>query len=80
MPQKLRNHFGENKRIHFPKQFQKRNKKLGTTKLLLQASQATYKWCWFSFMMSSCIFYIQGISFIILLLDFNDFYFLLYIF
>ena len=42
---------------------------------LAKASQAIYKWRWFSSMMSSFIFYIQIISFIILLLDFKDFYF-----
>ena len=33
-----------------------------------------YMWCWFSNIMSSCIFYIQSICFVILLLDFNNFY------
>ena len=51
-----------------------KNQKLGTTKLPLQASQAIYTQYWFSSMMSSCIFYIQSIGFIVLLLDFNDFY------
>ena len=56
----------ENKWIHFSEQFQKRNQKLGVTKLPLQALQAIYKCCYFSSMMSSYIFYIQSISFIIL--------------
>ena len=44
-----------------------------TTKVLLQASQAIYKWCLFSSIMYSYIFYIQSICFIILLLDFYVF-------
>ena len=44
-----------------------------TTKVLLQASQAVYKWCLFSSIMYSYIFYIQSICFIILLLDFYVF-------
>ena len=53
---------------------EKRNQKLGTTKLSLQASQAMYKWYWFSSMMFSYIFYVQSICFIILLQDFNALY------
>ena len=44
-----------------------------TTKVLLQASQAIYKWCLFSSIMYSYIFYIQSICFIILLSDFYVF-------
>ena len=47
--------------------------KNNTTKVLLQASQAVYKWCLFSSIMYSYIFYIQSICFIILLLDFYVF-------
>ena len=61
------NSSGKNKSIHFSKQFQKRNQKLSATKLPLEASQAVYKWCWLSSMMSSCIFYIQSISYIFVL-------------
>ena len=79
-PKKLGNRSGKNKWNHFSKHFQKINQELGTTKFPLQASQVTYKLCWFSSMMSSCIFYIQSVSFIILLLGFNDFYFLFWYF
>ena len=57
-----KNRSGENKSIYFSKQFQKRNQELGMTKLPLQASQETCKWCWFSSMMSSCIFNIRSIN------------------
>ena len=79
-PQKLRNRSGKHKWINFSKQFQKRNQKLGATKFQLQALQAVYKWLSSSSMMSSCIFHIQTVRFIILVLHFNDFYFFVSIF
>ena len=62
MPKKLGNRSDTNKRIHYSKQFQKKNQKLCTTELPLEASQAMYKWCWYSSIMSIYIFYIQGIK------------------
>ena len=50
------------------------NEKLGTTKLPLEALKAIHEWCWLSSMLSSCIFYIQTVYFITLLLYFDDFY------
>ena len=77
-PQKLGNRSCKNKWIHFSKQFQKRYKKLGTKKLPSEASQPIYKWCWFSSMMPSCIFYIQSISYI-LIVDVSIIYIYIYI-
>ena len=79
-PKKLRNRSGKHKWINFSKHFQKRNQKLDATKFQLHALQAIHKWCCFSYMMSSCIFYIQTIRFIILVLHFNNFYFFVLIF
>ena len=79
-PKKLGNRSGKNKWNHFSKHFQKINQELGTTKFPLQASQVTYKLCWFSSMMSSCIFYIKSVRSTILLLGFNDFCFLFWYF
>ena len=47
---------------------------IGYHKTALQALQAIYNRCWLSLMMSSCIFSIRAICFIILLLDFNNVY------
>ena len=61
-------------KFNSPNIFQKGNQKLSTTKLPLQASEAVYKWCLFSPIISSCICYIQSICLTMLSLDFNNFY------
>ena len=53
--QNLGNSSEKNKWIQFSNQIQKRNQKLGTTKLPSEALQAIYKWCWFSSVMSKVL-------------------------